>query len=177
MKKTKNKLLPFLLLISINGFSKEPTRLISGYGDFKKVSDIEFNIPKKYKAVFDVYTSDDDKEKVNRGINTVARFLNMHYDAGVKPKNMKVALVIHGAAGKDILSNSAYRKHFATDNPNTLLLKQLYDNNVQIILCGQTAGYRGYERKDILDYVDVSLSAITALLSLQSKGYGLIDFN
>lgn len=170
-------LLTILLLLSFNGWSKEAKRLIEEFGDFKQVSHIDVAIPKKLKAVFDVYTSSDDIDISNKGINTVARFLNMHFDSGVKLKNMKTALVIHGSAGKDVLNNKAYNKYFDTDNPNIELLKQLHKNDVKIILCGQTKEFRGYKEEELLDFVDVSLSAITALLSLQSEGYGIINFN
>ena len=90
---------------------------------------------------------------------------------------MKAALIIHGKAGKDILTNAAYNKRYITDNPNAELLKKLHDAGVQIIVCGQTVEFRSYKRDEILDFVDISLSAITALISLQSKGYQLITFN
>ncbi len=167
-------LVPILIAMSLNVSAK---RLIEGYGDFKPVANTSFKTPKKVKAVFDVYTSNEDNEELNRGINTVARFLNMHIDAGVKKKNIKAALVIHGKAGKDILTNRAYDKRYITDNPNAELLKKLHEAGVQIIVCGQTVEFRGYKRDEILDFVDVSLSAITALISLQSQGYQLITFN
>jgi len=167
----------FSILFILISFNIQAQRLIEGYGDFKPVKDTGFTTPKKLKAVFDVYTSDEDNEEINRGINTVARFLNMHIDAGVKKKNIKAALVLHGAAGKDILKNSAYNKRYITDNPNAELLKKLHDAGVQIIVCGQTVEFRGYKRDEILDFIDVSLSAITALISLQEQGYQLITFN
>lgn len=170
-----NKALIIILLFS--SYTVNAKRLIEGYGDFKSVPNTSFKTPTKLKAVFDVYTSDDDDEKLNRGINTVARYLNMHYAAGVKPKNMKAALVLHGAAGKDILTNAAYNERFIADNPNTELLQKLHEAGVEIIICGQTIEFRGYKREEILDFVDVSLSAITALVSLQSQGYQLITFN
>ncbi len=171
MKKT------LICILLLSNFNLHAKRLIDGYGNFKPVHNTQFKTPIKLKAVFDVYTSDDDNEELNRGINTVARFLNMHYDAGIKTKNIKTALVIHGAAGKDILNNIAYNKRYLTDNPNAILLKKLHDAGVQIIICGQTAEFRAYKRDEILDFVDVSLSAITALVSLQSQGYQLINFN
>lgn len=173
----KKSAILILLLISYVSFAAEDKHLIEGYGNFKPVPNLSFSTPKKVKAVFDVYTSSDDKEELNRGINTVARYLNMHFDAGIKQKNIKAALVLHGAAGKDILTNKAYNKRYITDNPNAELLKKLHDVGVQIIVCGQTVEFRDYQRDEILDFVDVSLSAITALVSLQSQGYQLITFN
>lgn len=166
-----------LLFINIQLHAEGVKRLIEEYGQFKPVPYASFETPKKLKVVFDVYTTDEDNEEINRGINTVARFLNMHYNAGVKSKNIKAALVIHGAAGKDILTNEAYNKRYITDNPNADLLKKLHENGVQIIVCGQTVEFRKYQKKDILEFVDVSLSAITALVSLQQQGYAIINFN
>ena len=166
-----------ILLLLTTSFNLSAKRLIEGNGIFKPVVDATFQTPKKVKAVFDVYTTNDDNEELNRGINTVARYLNMHFDAGLKKKNIKAALVIHGAAGKDILTNSAYNKRNITDNPNFKLLKKLNKAGVQIIVCGQTVEFSGYKRNEILEFVDVSLSAITALISLQSQGYQLINFN
>jgi len=166
-----------MLVLSHCSHAVESKRLIQGYGQFKQVKEPDIKTPKKLKVVFDVYTSNDDESAVNKGLNTVARFLNMHFDAGVKPQNMQVAVIIHGAAGKDILNHSAYNDRFLIDNPNAELLELLHKNKVQIIICGQTAEFRNYKRDEILDFVDVSLSAITALVKLQTKGYQLINFN
>ena len=170
----KNILTLVLIMTSFNLYAK---RIIEGYGQFKPVENPSFQTPKNVKAVFDVYISNDDNEEFNKGINTVARYLNMHFDAGLKKKNINAALVIHGAAGKDILTNKAYNKRYITDNPNIELLKKLHDSGVQIIVCGQTVKFRGYESSEILDFIDISLSAITALISLQSDGYQIINFN
>ena len=171
------KLYLVLILLSFNIHATEPKFLIEAYGQYKQVDKLGFKTPKSLKAVFDVYTSNDDNEELNRGLNTVSRYLNMHFDAGVPVKNIKAAIVIHGAAGKDILTNTAYNKRYITDNPNAELLKLLHDNGVKIIICGQTVGFRGYKRDEILNIADVSLSAITALVSLQEQGYQLINFN
>jgi len=173
----KKLFISIILFIGINTHAAETKRLIEGHGNFKPVPNTNFKTPKKLKVVFDVYTSNEDDEEVNSGINTVARFLNMHIDAGVKKKNIKAALVLHGKAGKDILNNQAYNKRYISDNPNAELLKKLHEAGVQIIVCGQTVEFRGYKRDEILEFIDVSLSAITALIGLQSQGYQLINFN
>jgi intracellular sulfur oxidation DsrE/DsrF family protein len=165
------------LFTNFNVQADQPIRLIEGYGDFKQVKDTDFITPKKLKVVFDVYISNEENDGVNKGINTVARFLNMHYDAGVKLKNIKAALVIHGSAGKDILTHTAYDKRYITNNPNLELLQKLHDAGVNIIVCGQTIEFKGYKRNEIIDFITVSLSAITALVSLQAQGYQIINFN
>ena len=173
----KKYLLLIPMLVCLNLQANQPSHLIENYGEFKKINTTEFKTPKNLKVVFDVYTSNEDINGLNKGINAVARFLNMHYDAGVKSKNIKVALVIHGSAGKDILTQTSYNKRFISDNPNLDLLQKLHAAGVQIIVCGQTVAFKGYKKHEIADFIDVSLSAITALISLQSQNYQLINFN
>jgi hypothetical protein len=92
--------------------SANDAKLLEGYGEFKTVENPSFTSAESYKVVFDVYTSNSDNTKLNRGINTVARFINMHLDSGIKKANLDIALVVHGKAGKDILSNNKYEKIF-----------------------------------------------------------------
>ena len=165
------------ILISFNLQARESIRVIENYGDFKQIKTTQFKTPKKLKAVFDVYTSNEDNDEINKGINTVARFLNMHHDAGVKLKNIKEAIVIHGIASKDLLTHKSYEKRYITNNPNLDLLQKLHQAGVQIIICGQTVEFKGYKKHEIASFIDVSLSAMTALISLQSQGYQLINFN
>lgn len=177
MKTLQHIILLTTVLFHHSVMADQPQKLIQGHGQFKQVIKPDFTTPKKVKAVFDVYTTNQDNSAINRGINTIARYINMHFDAGLKPENITAALVIHGPAGKDILNNTAYQSRFSTDNPNADLLQKLHNHGVQIIICGQTSGFRGYKKDEMLDFVDVSLSAMTALISLQEQDYQLINFN
>ena len=71
-------------------------------------------------------------------INTAARYLNLHHHAGISVEQMQVALVIHGTASDDILSDTAYQKKYGIQNPNTPLLQQLMaekvSDNVNLLL-------------------------------------------
>ena len=129
-----------------------------------------------YRVVFDVSASPQEKDAVNPSIETLARFLNMHGQAGVPAKNQQLALVLHGGAGKDALRDEAYSARFGVDNPNRPLLEALGEAGVKIYLCGQTAMHRGYPNEDLAAPVQMALSAMTALVSLQAEGYHLIAF-
>ena len=128
-----------------------------------------------YQAVFDVGAVPREGA-VNPKIETLARFLNMHAQAGVKREDMRLALVLHGAAGRAALGNAAYRERFGTDNPDLPLLVALHETGVRIYLCGQTAAYRGFARDEMAEPVELALSAMTVLVTLQSEGYALIAF-
>ena len=114
---------------------------------------------------------------LNRTLESAARFINMHAAAGVRPSNIDVAVVVHGGAAFDLLENEAYAKaKDGQSNANTPLIVALLDNNVRIILCGQTAAYRDITKGDLLPGIEVDLSAMTAHARLQQDGYTVNPF-
>lgn len=104
-----------ILLLSIiatavcNSQDFEAGNLIPEYGKTFEVKNPDFktNTNSQFKVVFDIGRSFNPAE-TNKLIETAARFLNMHEKAGVNPKNMKVALVIHGSAANDLLKDEFY---------------------------------------------------------------------
>jgi intracellular sulfur oxidation DsrE/DsrF family protein len=152
--------------------------VIEQFGPVYDVDSPDFVTPinMTYRAVFDVAQSPDAADQLNPRIESLARFLNMQARAGVKPEQVKLALVVHGAAAKNMLSNAAYKAKFGVDNPNAPLLTALQSKGVRVILCGQTAAHSGFSRQDLAPGVEIALSAMTALVVLQSEGYELIAF-
>jgi intracellular sulfur oxidation DsrE/DsrF family protein len=152
--------------------------IIEGFGPVYDVEAPEFATPIdfEYRLVFDVKTAPEDTTAVNPAIETLARFLNMHGRAGVPLDRMRLALVLHGAAGKDALDDEAFHERYGHDNPNRGLIEQLAEAGVRIILCGQTAMHRGLPPARLAEPVEVALSAMTALATLQAQGYALIAF-
>jgi intracellular sulfur oxidation DsrE/DsrF family protein len=113
---------------------------------------------------------------LNMGFDTVARYLNQHARAGVPRERLKAALVIHGTAGKDTLTNDEYRKRFGKDNPNLKLIDELKAAGVQVILCGQTAMSRNLPRAVVAPAVTMAWSAMVAHMALERDGYVLNPF-
>ena len=140
-------------------------------------ADLQFEKDKEYKVIFDVFTDNSKEGAVNPLINTVARYLNMHAQQGIKLENMKVALILHGRATKSVLSNKAFKEIYKTDNPNAELLSALKKANVEIYVCGQSYLFNKYKFEDVSENVKVSLSALTTLVEYQSNGYQIINFN
>jgi len=138
--------------------------------------DFETDTSVVYRVVFDVHNSPEDPTKLNPMLNTLARFLNMHAQAGVPRENLKVACVVHNKASHDVLNQEGYRTKFGVDNPNVPLLEALAAVDAEVYICGQSMGARGIDRSDLAESVQVGLSAITVILSLESKGYRLIRF-
>ena len=146
------------------------------YGENIKIEGgLKHPAQQQFKVVFDVY-KENETDKPHRGFNSIARFINMHVRAGVPQDNVEVALVVHGKAAYGLLKDNVYREKFGTNNPSSELLSQLLENNVRVIACGQSSSYLGIGRTELIDDVELSLSAMTANALLQQAGYTLNPF-
>lgn len=163
-----------------NVFSDNPPTgpVIRNYGPVFDVADGAYSLKKDthYKVSMDVSATGDASEDLNRRLESAARFLNMHARNGIDARNIEFAIVVHGAAGKDLLKDDAYMGRFDGPNPNTALLNALGEAGVEIYLCGQTAAYRGFSAEELNPAVTMALSAMSAHVRLQSEGYTLIPF-
>jgi intracellular sulfur oxidation DsrE/DsrF family protein len=150
--------------------------VIDEYGQHAQVSMSAPLAPDtELRVVFDVATISDNNS-INRRIDSLARFINMHAANGVKTENINVTLVIHGKASHDLLKNAVYKDKKGYDNPNRDLLIALMKNQVDIFICGQSAAYYGIANTDLIEGVQMSLSAMTAHALLAKKGYSLNPF-
>lgn len=163
---------------TVSSQEKKSGPIIKDYGTVWKVANLDYkvDIVNDLKAVFDIMDSPESHKVVNKSIETVARFLNMHAQSDVPVDNLKFALVVHNKASKDIITNKAYQKRYGTDNPNQKLIKDLLAAGGQVILCGQSSMSRGFPKDDLIEGVQLSLSAMTALIQLQNDNYRLIKF-
>lgn len=148
--------------------------VIHGYGAVFDVPRPDMATPtdREYRVVFDIAAAPEDPGELNRNINSVARFLNMHARAGVPPERMKLAVVLHGPAIFDVLRPEAFAARFGeSENINEDLVGQLADAGVEFYMCGQSAASRGVVADDVLGPVRMALSAMTARAVLAERGY------
>ena len=167
-----------LHIITCGAQEKKAGPIIVDYGKVWPIANAEYAVDPamEFKVVFDIMNSPDSISELNTSIETAARFLNMHAQQGVAEDKMKVALVVHNKASKDILTNEAYQKRYGVDNPNAEMVEQLMNAGVKIILCGQSSLSRNFPIEETVRGVQLSLSAMTALIQLQDSGYHLIKF-
>ncbi|WP_024607317.1 DsrE family protein [Pseudoalteromonas sp. TAB23] len=165
-----------LLLLLISPFSQADENLIKDFGYFYSVPEhVQINDSTVFKIAFDVGDGAKKGEQ-NNSINSLARFINMHVAHGVKPDNIQLALVVHGSASVDVLANSEYKERFKADNKNQSLIKQLLVNNTVVYVCGQSATHYKVAPEQLIEGVQMSLSAMTAHAQLQQQGYTLNPF-
>ena len=145
-----------------------PGPVIMGYGPVTDVPDAPA-LPEGtvMKVAFDVADA-AEPGKINRNMESAARFLNLNARAGVAPENMSVAIIVHGGASADLVARD--------DNATAPLIAELVKAGASIQLCGQTAAYRGIAADDLLPGVTLNPSAMTAHALLQQRGYTLNPF-
>jgi intracellular sulfur oxidation DsrE/DsrF family protein len=129
-----------------------------------------------YKVSMDVSRTGDFVEDKNRSIESAARFLNMHARNGINPENIEFALIVHGPATKDLLTDKAYQARYEEPNPNTAMLRELQQAGVSIYLCSQSAAFKKFGYDEFNPAVSIAVSAMTAHVRLQQEGYTLIPF-
>ena len=165
-----------LLVVVVTGavaqeFSTGP--VIDEFGPAVDVPAAGFNLVPgtKYKVLLDVASGSRDTHERNRGLESAARFLNMHARAGIDPDDLRIEVVTHGATTFDVLSDAAYRERFDRDNPNTALLKALAAAGVVIRQCGQSAAFNGVRADELASGVRLAISAMTVMARRQSEGW------
>lgn len=152
--------------------SSTPGPVIHSAGAVFQIPSPEFATPTNlsYRAAFEM-AADPAPERLNVTLNSVARYLNMHVQAGVPSDQIQAAVVVHGPAGWTLVNDETYRERSGVDNPNAKLIRELQAAGVRVVLCGQTAASRGIPRDQLLDGVETALSAMTAFLVLQEEGF------
>lgn len=170
---------PCLTMLYAQDDNTQEGPIINGFGTTYKIGGVDLSLDKDtdYKVMFDVFTHPGKKNAINPLLNTVARFMNMHGHAGLGKEQMKIVVVVHGAAIPNMLSEKAHVAALGKSNPNAPLIAALKDAGVELYVCGQSLTYKGYAKNQLAEGVKVSLSAMTALVHYQKEGYQLINFN
>ena len=176
-----NKVLILLLIavvVSGTTLAQTPANpIIKDYGTIKKLDGVAPNDPDiDYKIVVDLKSSNDNFKSVNKGLNNVARMLNLHGVAGVPKEKMHIAVAVHYTATPIILDNTGYQKKYGVDNPNLELIKQLKDAGVELYVCGQSLVARQYAFEEVNPKVEIAQSMLTVVTEKTMKGYQLLVF-
>ena len=114
-------------------------------------------------------------QSINAAIEKLARYINIYAGAGREPAEVEITVVLHGDATLCALSADDYSRHFGTQgNPNLGLMRDLREAGVEFRVCGQSLAGKGFTPEHLCDDVDVSVSALTALVNRQADGYSYV---
>lgn len=167
-------------LVAMPLLAAEPVMgpVVPSYGPVLLPPDGSFNLDKerRYKVSIDIGETAEFPGDLNRKLVSVARFLNMHAQSGIPRENIDFAVVVHGQAANDLMTDAAHERRLNAPNPNTGLLNELQTAGVAIYLCSQTVAFRAMGFDDFHPGVTMALSAMSSHVRLQQEGYTLIPF-
>ena len=109
------------------------------------------------KVVFEI-TADAKPADLNKGVERVARLLNLYGSAGLKASDVKIAMVMHGDATKSALSDAAYKERFG----------------VEVFVCGQALAYKGFKKDEVSEGINFASAALTVVINKQADGYSYV---
>lgn len=138
---------------------------------------LKYNPEIGYKIVIDVYDKIKDSSKLATTLREVGRTYNLNIANGVPKDKLKVAVVLHGWGIYAVLNDDAYEKKYGIKNPNTEALKTYKQEGIQFYICGQNLGFFNLPAEDLATEIDVSISAKTALITLDQLGYSYLNVN
>jgi intracellular sulfur oxidation DsrE/DsrF family protein len=126
------------------------------------------------KVVFEI-TADARPADLNKGVERVARLLNLYGSAGLKASDVKIAMVMHGEATKSALSDAAYKERFGVErNPNLAVIAELRKAGVEVLVCGQALAYKGFKHAEVGEGIKVASAALTVVINKQADGYSYV---
>ncbi|MDG6080192.1 hypothetical protein E3U23_13435 [Erythrobacter litoralis] len=169
-----------LVLLATPAAAQDAARtgpVFDGFGPHVPVEGIEA-VPAdtEFAHSFDVARNAEGEAR-NRGFESAARFINMHAAHGVDPDNMRVAVVVHGSAVYDLLTDEAHAaRDFGEVNLSGDMVRAMLDEGVRFIVCGQSAAGQGVSQADLIEGTEMALSAMTAHALLQQRGYTVNPF-
>ncbi len=125
----------------------------------------------RFAIAFDVARPAEDGAR-NRGFESAARFINMHVAAGIPEDRIELAVVVHGRAVLDLVAQG----EGGEDNGSEAMVREMLEHGVRFIVCGQSAAAYGVSADDLIEGVEMHLSAMTAHALLQQDGYTVNPF-
>ena len=129
----------------------------------------------RYQVLFSVTKAASSPDKVNPSLEKVARFLNLLGADGVRPERGDVVVIVHGQATPIIAGNGAYATKTGTAmNPNLALIAALKRAGVSVRVCSQALVGNGIAPATVDKAVEVDVSALTTMATLQIRGWAMI---
>ena len=148
--------------------------LVPGHGGVVPLPRAAEQPRKGAKALFDI-TADAAPGEVNKGLEQVARLLNLYGVAGLKAGDVQIAAVCHGPADKAVLNDAAYFARFkVAANPNLPLIRDLEKAGVEVLVCGQSLYDLGFKEEEVAEEISVADAAKLVLVNKQADGYAYI---
>lgn len=129
----------------------------------------------RYRVLFNVTKAASAADQTNPSLEKVARFINLLGGDGVRPQSGDVVVIIHGPATSLTLTNARYaERNKVAGNPNLPLVAALRAAGVSVRVCSQALVGNRIDPTDVASGIEVDVSALTTLATLQLRGWVLV---
>lgn len=142
-----------------------------------KPKTLDYDKSLTYKLAIDVTDGVSDSTRILSPLLEVARSYNLNIANGVPKRKLETAVVIHGSAIWGILNNEAYKEKYGVDNPNLEVIKTMKKQGIKFYVCAQVLAFRNLPFEDVSKEIDLTVSAKTALITLDQMGYTYMNVN
>jgi intracellular sulfur oxidation DsrE/DsrF family protein len=107
-------------------------------------------------------------------LDKAAKVANLLAQSGVPAGHRHVVVILQGAATTAVLNEKGLKARGIARNPSTDLIAKLNKAGVSVRVCGQALAAAKIARDEVMPGVQVDLSALTTVSTLQLRGYALL---
>lgn len=107
-------------------------------------------------------------------LDKAAKVANLLAQSGVPAEHRHVVVILQAAATTGVLNAAGLKARGMAVNPNADLIAKLDAAGISVRVCGQALAAAKIARSEVLPGVQVDLSALTTVSTLQLKGYSLL---
>jgi intracellular sulfur oxidation DsrE/DsrF family protein len=126
------------------------------------------------KVVFDIATA-AKPEEIHKGLDRVARLINLHAGNGVSPEGLQIVVMLHGNAIDCVLTDDAFQRRTGmAANPNLPLLRRLEELGVKLYVCGQSLAQKKYAHEEVAASQKIAVSAMLVNVQSQADGFAVL---
>ena len=125
------------------------------------------------RVVFDT-TAAAPAGKVNRGLESAARLVNLYAKEELATARPQIAVILHFNATSAALADAAHARAGEGSNPNRELVEKLLENGVEVWVCGQSVVRSGHALSDLLPGIQVAHSAMVFNINRQQDGWACL---
>ncbi len=144
--------------------------LIEGYGSVVALPEAEERPRIGGRVVFDT-TAAAPAGKMNRGLESAARLVNLYAQEGLTAGRPQIAVILHHNAMPSALADQAHERAGGGSNPNRELVERLLAAGVEVWVCGQSLVRGGHALSDVIPGIRVAHSAMIFNINRQQDGW------
>jgi ubiquinone/menaquinone biosynthesis C-methylase UbiE/intracellular sulfur oxidation DsrE/DsrF family protein len=153
---------------------KGVTPVVPGYGSVVPLPDAAEPPAKGGKVVIEATGTGKDAAQPLPGLVRAATLLNLAGASGLKASDLEVVVVLHGDATSAALDDAAYKELTGREHPHADLVKKLKGAGAKVLVCGQALARKEYDPKRVRGEVEVTASAVSAIVNLQGRGFAYV---